>query len=225
MANGDDPCQSIVDAIDALNQNLLDLEAQEQGAIGVERTVLQGLIRHDKQRIQEEQSALKRCRANPPAPVPPPFVSTFSGIATVRTDNGEALGPFRGSFSMPWVFSHDHRVFVVSGFRTKIGKLTVTQSDGGRGDFDPALGASNLEIAFNVDLGGFVGDGTLAFFSPGQFTTEQARALGDFHPHGSRLVRSSGDLTLAGTSTITDNVIAGGTHVEVLLAGTLTPLP
>src|SRR5512133_330940 len=224
MTNGEDPCQGIVDAIDSLHQQILDLESQLDGATGVERTVLQGAIRHAQQRIQDEQRALQRCRKNPPRLPPAAFVSVFAGTATVRTDSSEFPGPKTGPFQIPLTFSHDHRIFVVSNFTTKVGGITINQSGGGRGEVDAALGSVNLEIQFNVGLP-IVGDATLTFFSPRQFTTEEVPPLGQFHPHGKRLDHSTAELTLAGASTASDNIIADGTKVEALLAGILTPLP
>jgi hypothetical protein len=218
MSNGEDPCQGIVDAIANLQQEILDLKEQEQDAIGPARTIIQMRLANVNQRIREEEQALQRCRKNPPPPPPPPFVVTFTGNATVTTDNNKARGPFDGPFNVFLTFSKDHRVFVLSGFNSTLQGISISQTSGGRGDFDPSTGSTQLELGVNVKLP-IPGDSDAAlnFFSPNQLTTERAQ--------GSRLNRATGELTLAGASTLSDNVFVNGTHVQVLLAGTFTPLP
>jgi hypothetical protein len=226
MSNGDDPCQGIVDAIDNLQQTILDLEQQEQDAIGPARTIIQIRLANVNQRIKEEEQALQRCRKNPPPPPPPPFVVTFMGNAIVSTDNSRAAGPFEGPFTVPLTFSQDHRVFVLSGFNSTLQGISISQTSGGRGDFDPSTGSTQLELGVNVKLPiPTDSDAELDFFIPNQLTTEQAQSVGRFSPNGSRLNRATGELTLAGASTLSNNVFVNGTHVQVLLTGTFTPLP
>lgn len=224
--NGGDPCQPIIDAIDRLNQTLLDLQAEEQDAISVELTIIRGLIKNTNQRIKDEEQALQRCRKNPPPPLPPPFVVTFAGTATVQTDNSSASGPFTGNFSVGLTFTQDHKIFLLQGFSVKLQKVSVSQTSGGEGFFDPSTGSAQLEVGTKLVLpipGNT--DATLNFFDPNKFTTEQAHTVGRFSPKGSRLNRSTGEITLAAASTISDNIFVNGTNVQVILAGTFTPLP
>ena len=67
MSDGD-PCQGIIDAIDALNQEILDLGAQMDGATGPERSILMSRIAHAQQRIKDEEAALRMCRGESSTP-------------------------------------------------------------------------------------------------------------------------------------------------------------
>jgi hypothetical protein len=224
MSNDDDPCQSIVDAIDGLRQALLDLRAELQDAPGPARSIIMGLMRNTQLRIVQEEQVLQRCRKNPPAPQPAPLVVTFAGNATVRTDNTDAAGPFTGAFAVAITFSHDHTIFLLSGFSTTVGGISIRQTSGGRGTFNPPTGETELEIGLTLGLP-IGGDASLNFFEPHQLTTERAQQSGPFGPTGSRLNRETGEISLAGASAISDNIFADGTNVEAVLLGTLTPLP
>jgi hypothetical protein len=226
MSNGDDPCQSIVDAIANLQQMLLDLQAQEQDATGPELSILRWRIMHTNQQIQIEEQTLQRCRKNPPPPPPPPFIVNFSGTAEVHTDSSQAPGPFDGPFAVSLAFNQDHTIFVLSGFQTTVQGIAISQTSGGRGEFNPATGSTQLELGLNVKLP-IPGDSdaTLDFFSPHQLTTEQPPTVGPFSPQGNRLSRATGSIALAGASTFSNNVFANGTNVMVLLIGTFMPVP
>jgi hypothetical protein len=126
-------------------------------------------------------------------------------------------------------FSQDRKTVSVSGVSFPLGKgRTVEQTSGGIGNFDPATGAMNIPIAFeghNLGLPLFQNDATAAFSDPG-LTTEDERPLGPFvHNGGSRLDRTNGQILLVGTSMITNNLIIGGTNVELIISGVISPLP
>ena len=146
--------------------------------------------------------------------------ATFTGKATLTTNNSDAKGPFIQSISASVLFFkyyHDHfnvtgmPPIVVGPFDTPIGdnKTTVTLK-GGVGSFNPSTGAMtlNLKLHFHHSL-------ALAKDSDLNITLSTAS--------GSPL-DSAGKITLSGSAKFKDGYLDGNT-CTLVIKGTITPRP
>ena len=153
--------------------------------------------------------------------------STLTGTITVRTDQRLAPGPFSTPFTQVIEFSADRTQAILSGLSFALGTgITIQQSAGGVGTFDPATGAISIPITLQIHVPQipFNSNATIDFAVPG-LTTEAQRPAGPFSGQGSRLDQATGNIVLVATGTAIDNAFLRGSHVEVRAVGTLTPLP
>jgi hypothetical protein len=152
---------------------------------------------------------------------------TITGTITVRTDQRLAPGPFTAPFTQVVEFSEDRRQAILTGLSFAFGPgITIKQSAGGVGTFDPATGAVSIPITLVIHVPQipFNSNATIDFAAPG-LTTEAQLPAGPFTGQGSRLDRATGNIVLVATGIAIDNAFLRGSHVEVRATGTLAPLP
>jgi hypothetical protein len=150
---------------------------------------------------------------------------TFKGKATVETDG--SLIPSR-SKDLSFTLSFDSATPANVSLTSEIDisdALADIKSDLHyplSGSFDSATGQLNLPMKFDVTPAAVIGKFSIRFPTPG-LTTDTGTVAGPYRPQGKRM-ESNGNLTLRGASTIS-GVFASDYHVQVTLAGSISPLP
>ena len=138
-----------------------------------------------------------------------------------------APGPFTAQFTQVIEFSEDRTQAILAGLSFVLGRgITIAQSAGGVGTYDPATGAISIPITLRIHIPQipFNSDATSDFPAPG-LTTEAQRPAGPFEGQGGRLDGTTGAVVLVATGTAIDNAFLRGSNVEVRATGVLTQLP
>lgn len=225
-------CQHFATAIDGLDQQIANLEDELNNAPGIEILILRQRIQALQRQRAREQMLLDACIANPqPEPAPPPdFISIWTAVATVRTDNPRAPGPFtQTNFVSALNFPVGCQSVRLVGFSLTLPNgISVQQAFGALGTFNAETGEMNIPITLGLHVPQIPfgdSDSIVEFSAPG-FTTEVERSAGPFNGgQGVRLNRITGQFTLVGTGIVSQNAFINGTIVEVRLDGVLSPVP
>ena len=212
-------CQSIADQLEAAvkvleeiqsNPNYIDHSGPHPGKPNP------GMLREaeaEEKKIAQLNDELNACKKA--HGVDPTEISTFSGTATLESAQGSGRHHF--SMSLEFLEPH-HRHFFVQEFppiHVEVGghNLTITQTGGGWGHFNPDNGHLDLQIDLDVDApspGGHM-DIDITLATNGEKTR----------------LNSAGELTLAGTSNAHGSGIGFPDHIEVTMTakGKIAPRP
>jgi hypothetical protein len=150
------------------------------------------------------------------------MVSKFNGTVKLSTDRGINRGPSAVSFQLSF---SDGRVTADVNITMEGITIASDPSYSVAGTFDKGTG--ELDLPIRLDATGFslIPDFSLTFPMPG-LTTEKGTPAPPFNPKGTRM-DGKGNTVLAGATTITGtgSALIDGAHVQVVLSGTIAPLP
>jgi hypothetical protein len=154
---------------------------------------------------------------------------TFDGTATLRTDYGEATGPFSIHIDVGLIFYgfgfRGNSVAVVSFPPLTAGDssdtVTVNLIGGGTGQFNPYSGVMSLPVvlSFHHSISEF-SNSTLQL----SLTTGAATPAGPFSDQG-KAMQADGSITLVGDGTFVGGTPLGGHNASLILVGTMSPSP
>ena len=158
--------------------------------------------------------------------LPPPLVVDFNGNLTLLSDSS-IVKRYSLTISFHFIFTTDRKGVETSRVVIKVGSIQVASDRyyQEKGRFDVAAGELDLPARFNVTGPRITGDFSLTFPPPLGITAEAGAHAGRFKPKGKRLDPATGEITLAGATTIDDDRSLSGNHVMIVIAGVMKPAP
>jgi hypothetical protein len=223
-------CQALADEIEALEAEIRDWQEELRDAPPGRKPFIVRMIRRAGQEIAARRPALDACIAthNGGPTIPAPLQATFSGRATMTTNNSSAPGPYEvASLVMSLIFDGFRTgVFITvfpeiatDPFNTPLGSnvSTIRKTGGGSGTYSSTTGDIVMPLQLRLDHSV---EAPLPFYEE---DSDLSITIASTNPGGSPM-NASGSITLTGSGTFVGGFL-GGSSCNLTVAGVVSPHP